>query len=149
MQGRALAFLFLQLFPDQSINQSINQSIDQSIKQSNNQSINRSIINWKGLREFTLEICQQHLFGEKNVLMLRTSKWLFQNLCVENKRKGVIDWRGALCSDWLQPCWRMRPLNRNQVMWPNTYGSVHCTVYFDVGMKFFNGNFEKMQNLSF
>ena len=40
MQGWAVAFLFLQLFPDQSINQSID----------------RTITNWKRLREFTSEL---------------------------------------------------------------------------------------------
>ena len=35
MQGWAIAFLFLQLFPNQSTNQSINQSINQSMDQSN------------------------------------------------------------------------------------------------------------------
>ena len=93
-----------------------------------NQSINWTIINWKILQEFTLEILPTvFIWQNKKVLMLRTSKWSSQNLCVENKRKEIIDWCGELCSDSWQLCWRMRHLDRNQVTWPITHGSVDCT----------------------
>ena len=68
--------------------------------------------------------------------MLRTLKGLFQDLWVKNRRKEISDWRGALCSDFLQLCWRMRHLGRNQVTWPTTNGSVHCIIIFGTFLRY-------------
>ena len=96
-------------------------------------SINQSIDQWNyhWLRD-AARICFRNLtnsiyLAKTNVLMLRTSKWLLQNLCVEDKRKGIIDWRGTLCSDAWQLCWKIRRLDKNQVTWPTIYGSGDCT----------------------
>ena len=56
-----------------------------------NQSINHSLINWNCWKFY-----QQSLSGKKNGLVLRTSKSLFQNLCVENKRGNNWVARSAL-----------------------------------------------------
>ena len=106
-----------------SINQSINQSIDQSI----DQSINRTIINWKMLREFTLEFLSTVFIWRKKMFWCYVlQSGYFRIFCVENKRKEIIDWRGALCSDSWQLCWKMRRLDRNLVTWSIAFESVDC-----------------------
>ena len=109
------------------IDQSINQSIKQSIKECLiNQSIKRTIVGWN-----VLGILQAvFIWRKKMLLRLRASRWLFESLCGENRREGIIEWCGALCSDSWQLCWRMRHLDRNQVTWPTTNESVDCAAKY-------------------
>ena len=115
-----VSWLRLIVMKYQSINQSINQQINQSIDESNYHWLKNAARIY--FRNFTSSI----YLAKTNVLTLGTLKWLFQNLCEENKRKEIIDWRGAFSSDSWQLCWRMRHLDRSQVTWPTTYGSVNC-----------------------